>query len=63
MKATLIFDCVNDLLFHKWDENFINRMKSFNGQVSPIPVLKKGFTITLPIHIYYELMLRRQKSS
>lgn len=34
MKAVLIFDSVNDLLFSKWDETFLSRMKSFNGQVS-----------------------------
>lgn len=31
MKATLIFDSVNDLLFSKWDNSFIERMKNFNG--------------------------------
>ncbi|VVC94075.1 unnamed protein product [Leptidea sinapis] len=31
MKAVLIFDCVNDLLFSKWDEEFLCRMKSLNG--------------------------------
>ncbi|KAG6448871.1 hypothetical protein O3G_MSEX005722 [Manduca sexta] len=29
MKAILIFDSVNDLLYSKWDEKFIGRMKSF----------------------------------
>lgn len=33
MKATLIFDSVNDLLFSKWDDTFIQRMKCFNEQV------------------------------
>lgn len=28
-----MFDSVNDLLFHKWDESFIERMKSLNDQV------------------------------
>ncbi|KAJ0183268.1 hypothetical protein K1T71_001244 [Dendrolimus kikuchii] len=32
MKATLIFDGVNDLLFSKWDDEFLQRMKSFGGQ-------------------------------
>ncbi|KAL0830555.1 hypothetical protein ABMA28_002710 [Loxostege sticticalis] len=32
MKATLIFDSVNDLLFSKWDDTFIQRMKCFNEQ-------------------------------
>ncbi|XP_069357757.1 BLOC-3 complex member HPS1 isoform X2 [Maniola hyperantus] len=32
MKAVLIFDSVNDLLFSKWDESFLFRMKTFNGQ-------------------------------
>ncbi|XP_041980121.1 Hermansky-Pudlak syndrome 1 protein homolog [Aricia agestis] len=32
MKAVLIFDNVNDLLFSKWDEEFLLRMKSFGGQ-------------------------------
>ncbi|XP_052741034.1 BLOC-3 complex member HPS1 [Bicyclus anynana] len=32
MKAVLIFDNVNDLLFSKWDESFLCRMKTFNGQ-------------------------------
>uniref|UniRef100_A0A1E1WUW6 FUZ/MON1/HPS1 first Longin domain-containing protein n=1 Tax=Pectinophora gossypiella TaxID=13191 RepID=A0A1E1WUW6_PECGO len=34
MKATLIFDSVNDLVFSKWDEGFLQRMKSFNEQES-----------------------------
>lgn len=33
MKATLIFDNVNDLLFSKWDEEFVERMKSLSEQV------------------------------
>lgn len=33
MKAILIFDSVNDLLFSKWDEEFLHRMNFFNGQV------------------------------
>ncbi|CAG4930040.1 unnamed protein product [Colias eurytheme] len=32
MKAILIFDSVNDLLYSKWDEEFLRRMKSFNDQ-------------------------------
>ncbi|XP_072932680.1 uncharacterized protein HPS1 [Epargyreus clarus] len=36
MKATLIFDSVNNLLFSKWDEAFLTRMKSFNEQC-PVP--------------------------
>ncbi|KAI5645968.1 hypothetical protein NE865_01861 [Phthorimaea operculella] len=32
MKATLIFDSVNDLVFSKWDETFIQRMKTFGEQ-------------------------------
>ncbi|XP_045499224.1 Hermansky-Pudlak syndrome 1 protein homolog isoform X2 [Colias croceus] len=32
MKAILIFDSVNDLLYYKWDEEFLRRMKSFNDQ-------------------------------
>ncbi|XP_053604823.1 BLOC-3 complex member HPS1 isoform X2 [Plodia interpunctella] len=32
MKATLIFDSVNNLLFSKWDDSFIQRMKSFHEQ-------------------------------
>ncbi|XP_059057339.1 BLOC-3 complex member HPS1 [Achroia grisella] len=34
MKAILIFDSVNDLLFSKWDDMFIKRMKFFNEQVN-----------------------------
>lgn len=34
MKATLIFDNVNDLVFSKWDDTFLQRMKSFSEQVS-----------------------------
>ncbi|XP_052755201.1 BLOC-3 complex member HPS1 [Galleria mellonella] len=34
MKATLIFDSINDLLFSKWDDMFIKRMKCFNEQVN-----------------------------
>ncbi|CAK1555327.1 unnamed protein product [Leptosia nina] len=34
MKAILIFDSVNDLLYSKWDEEFLSRMKSFNEQES-----------------------------
>ncbi|XP_022115144.2 Hermansky-Pudlak syndrome 1 protein homolog isoform X1 [Pieris rapae] len=34
MKAILIFDSVNDLLYSKWDEKFLSRMKSFNDQES-----------------------------
>ncbi|XP_068633952.1 BLOC-3 complex member HPS1 [Battus philenor] len=34
MKATLIFDSVNNLLFSKWDESFLQRMKSLNEQSS-----------------------------
>ncbi|KAG7298953.1 hypothetical protein JYU34_017419 [Plutella xylostella] len=32
MKAVLIFDNVNDLLFSKWDDTFLDRMKAFGGQ-------------------------------
>ncbi|RVE41939.1 hypothetical protein evm_013407 [Chilo suppressalis] len=32
MKAILIFDSVNGLLFSKWDDSFIQRMKCFNEQ-------------------------------
>ncbi|KAJ2951059.1 hypothetical protein O0L34_g5438 [Tuta absoluta] len=32
MKATLIFDSVNDLVFSKWDESFIQRMQTFGEQ-------------------------------
>ncbi|XP_013193215.2 BLOC-3 complex member HPS1 isoform X2 [Amyelois transitella] len=32
MKAALIFDSVNNLLFYKWDELFIQRLKSLNEQ-------------------------------
>ncbi|KAL4713187.1 hypothetical protein ACJJTC_018832 [Scirpophaga incertulas] len=32
MKATLIFDSLNNLLFSKWDETFIQRMKSLIEQ-------------------------------
>ncbi|CAH2084722.1 unnamed protein product [Euphydryas editha] len=38
MKAVLIFDTVNDLLFSKWDENFIHRMKSFYGQEKDVNI-------------------------
>ncbi|XP_013173140.1 PREDICTED: Hermansky-Pudlak syndrome 1 protein homolog [Papilio xuthus] len=34
MKATLIFDSVNNLLFSKWDDSFLQRMKSLNEQSS-----------------------------
>ncbi|CAG5028332.1 unnamed protein product [Parnassius apollo] len=34
MKAILIFDSVNNLLFSKWDESFLSRMKSLNEQSS-----------------------------
>ncbi|XP_063381363.1 BLOC-3 complex member HPS1 [Cydia fagiglandana] len=36
MKATLIFDNVNDLLYSKWDEEFIERMKSLSEQHSDL---------------------------
>ncbi|CAH0586983.1 unnamed protein product [Chrysodeixis includens] len=32
MKAALIFDSVNDLVFGKWDSSFIERMKTFSVQ-------------------------------
>ncbi|XP_063891510.1 BLOC-3 complex member HPS1 isoform X1 [Helicoverpa armigera] len=32
MKAALIFDTVNDLVFGKWDSTFIERMKTFSLQ-------------------------------
>lgn len=38
MKAVLIFDNVNNLLFSKWDDEFILRMKSFSEQESDINV-------------------------
>ncbi|KPJ04274.1 hypothetical protein RR46_01558 [Papilio xuthus] len=34
MKATLIFDSVNNLLFSKWDDSFLQRMKSLNEQAN-----------------------------
>lgn len=34
MKAILIFDSVNDLLFYKWDDEFVQRIKSFSGNIS-----------------------------
>ncbi|PZC72724.1 hypothetical protein B5X24_HaOG210703 [Helicoverpa armigera] len=34
MKAALIFDTVNDLVFGKWDSTFIERMKTFSIQES-----------------------------
>lgn len=39
MKAILIFDNVNDLVFFKWDDNFIQRMKMLNIQVSEIYIV------------------------
>lgn len=34
MKAALVFDSVNDLVFGKWDSAFIERMKTFGVPVS-----------------------------
>ncbi|CAB3254737.1 unnamed protein product [Arctia plantaginis] len=34
IKASLIFDSANDLVFGKWNSNFINRMKAFGVQES-----------------------------
>ncbi|XP_050348373.1 BLOC-3 complex member HPS1 isoform X1 [Nymphalis io] len=38
MKAVLIFDTVNDLLFSKWDDDFLLRMKSFNGHEKDVNI-------------------------
>ncbi|XP_032516536.1 BLOC-3 complex member HPS1 [Danaus plexippus] len=38
MKAILLFDTVNDLIFSKWDDDFLERMKSFNGQEKDVNI-------------------------
>lgn len=66
MKATLIFDSVNDLLFSKWDESFIQRMKSFNEQVSTKETSKQAYlstTVLLSILTIGEMTGQRRVTS
>lgn len=51
MKAALVFDSVNDLVFGKWDSTFIESMKTFSVQAS-IP-----FAFNFTLHSHNNMML------
>lgn len=56
----MIFDGVNDLLFSKWDDNFLQRMKSFSGQVSQSINLNASYYGTVLI-LYQELLTKQTR--
>lgn len=49
MKAALVFDSVNDLVFGKWDDVFIERMKTFSVQASYYTTFYYIFHLFFPI--------------